>query len=114
VTQASGNETLAHAIAEQAGLECRRWFGGWSLRDAGEQVAIVMDTLYLRVDDALRTRLEAAGDSRPFRYLRRDGREIEVNAYWAVPPHLLDNPAALRALIDCVPIASQQRTTRTQ
>jgi DNA transformation protein len=112
VTQAEGSETLAHAVAEEIGVECRRWFGGWSLRRGGEQIAIVMDTLYLRVDDALRTHLDSTGASRPFRYHHRDGREIEVNAYWAVPPQCLDDPAALHALIDRVPIAPRQRAAR--
>jgi hypothetical protein len=44
-----------------------------------------MDPLYLRIDSALRAELDASTDSSPFRYRRADGREIEVDAYRAVP-----------------------------
>lgn len=108
----NGNQPLAEAIAEQFGLERRRWFGGWSLRRRGQQIAMVMDTLYLRVDDVLRAELDSTGESRPFRYLRRDGQEIEVDAYRAVPSRLLNDPSALNALIDRVPAATVRRATR--
>jgi len=61
-------QRLAEEVAERFGLEPRRWFGGWSLLRDGRQIAMVMDTMYVRVDDRLRAELDATSDSEPFRY----------------------------------------------
>jgi DNA transformation protein len=98
---------LAEEVAEHFGLEPRRWFGGWSLLRDGRQIAMVMDTVYVRVDDRLRAELDATADSKPFRYRRGDGREIEVDAYRAVPRNVLSNPPALGALLDRAPAAAR-------
>jgi TfoX/Sxy family transcriptional regulator of competence genes len=70
-----------------------RYFGGWSLRTRGVQFAMVMDTLYFRVDDATRLPYEAAG-STPFTYTAA-GRKVVVRTYYSVPPEAIDDPSAL-------------------
>jgi DNA transformation protein len=109
----SGNrertEQLAAEVADELGLERRRWFGGWSLLRDGRQVAMVMDTLYVRVDGRLRDELDATGQSRPFRYRRRDGRDIDVDTYRSVPAAILADPDALCALVAQAPPATRTR-----
>ena len=102
---------LAQEVADNFGLQARRWFGGWSLLRDGRQIAMVMDTIYVRVDDRLRAELDAA-DSKPFRYNRADGREIEVDAYRAVPQDILDDPSALHALLARAPAATRTAKRR--
>lgn len=93
----SGSRELAEHIqdllAPLDGLRLRRFFGGWALTHQGTQFAIVMDTLYLRVDDRLRARLRRDG-SQPFRY-RSAGREVTVERYYSAPASSLDRSAAL-------------------
>jgi DNA transformation protein len=105
-------QRLAEEVAEHFGLEPRRWFGGWSLLRDGRQIAMVMDTVYVRVDDRLRAELDATADSKPFRYRRGDGREIEVDAYRSVPRNVLGNPAALGALLNRAPAAATNAVRR--
>jgi DNA transformation protein len=97
----TGSAQLAQHILDQLadidGLVQRRFFGGWALRHVGRQVAIVMDTLYLRVEDADRSAMIAAG-SRPFTY-RAAGRTVIVHRYYTVPDDALDDREALRALL---------------
>jgi DNA transformation protein len=100
-------QALAREVADNFGLEARRWFGGWSLLRDGRQIAMVMDTLYVRVDDRLRAELDSATGSKPFWYRRADGREIEVDAYRAVPHDILDDPSALHALLARAPAATR-------
>ncbi|WP_441247174.1 TfoX/Sxy family protein [Kitasatospora sp. McL0602] len=96
----SGSRGLAEHVADQLAslgeVTVHRYFGGWALRSHGIQFAMVMDTLYLRVDDAARASYEDAG-SVPFSY-RAAGREVVVRRYWSVPVEALDDRAALGAL----------------
>ena len=48
------------------------------------------DTLYLRVDDEITPRFEAAG-SAPFIYRTRDGQEMSLG-YWRAPDDALEGP----------------------
>lgn len=88
-------------------VECRRFFGGWEFRLAGTQFAMMIrDTLYLRVDDALRQALIAAG-STPFSYSKR-ARVVVVERYYTAPEACLDDHDALvdwagRAFGACAP-----------
>jgi len=79
----SGGRQMADYLAgelEAVGpIEIKRFFGGWSLRSRGEQFAIVMDTLYLRVGGDLRASLERAG-GRPFTYQAK-GKTVSVGRY---------------------------------
>jgi DNA transformation protein len=102
-------EQFAKDVADDLGLDCRRWFGGWSLLRGGRQVAMVMDTLYVRVDERLRKELDATGQSRPFRYQRNDGQDIDVNTYRSVPATILADLQALHALIAQAPPATRKR-----
>ncbi|KAA2260682.1 TfoX/Sxy family protein [Solihabitans fulvus] len=96
----SGSRSLAEHVADQLAslgeVTVHRYFGGWALRSHGIQFAMVMDTLYLRVDDAARSSYEEAG-STPFTY-NAAGREVVVHAYCSVPPDAIDDRAELCAL----------------
>ncbi|MFJ8444434.1 TfoX/Sxy family protein [Kitasatospora griseola] len=96
----SGSRSLAEHAADQLAplgeVTIHRYFGGWALRSRGIQFAMVMDTLYLRVDDAARPFYEKAG-STPFSY-RAAGREVVVHTYYTAPAEAIDNQAELCAL----------------
>jgi DNA transformation protein len=90
---------LALDFASQIGpagcIDVRRFFGGSALVRNGAQFGFVMKgTLYLRVDAAMRAEFEADG-AEPFSY-RAAGREVTVRRYYAVPAHVIDDPALLR------------------
>ncbi|GAA4588653.1 DNA transformation protein [Actinoplanes octamycinicus] len=84
-------------LGPSAAVVLAPFFGGWSLRRGGEQIGIVMDSAYARVDPAHRDAWDAAG-STPFRYAAR-GRTITVEAYWSLPADALDDPDRLRELL---------------
>lgn len=96
----SGSRSLAEHVADQLAplgeVTVHRYFGGWALRSHGIQFAMVMDTLYLRVDGAARASYEKAG-STPFAYLAT-GREVVVRTYYSVPADAMDDQAELCAL----------------
>jgi DNA transformation protein len=93
-------ETAEHVLdllGPDSGVRLRRFFGGWSLVRAGAQIAIVMDTVYVKVSRADAARWSDAG-ARPFSY-QANGRTVLVRAYWSVPDDALDDPELLRALL---------------
>ncbi|MBX5160965.1 MULTISPECIES: TfoX/Sxy family protein [unclassified Rhizobium] len=86
---------FASQIGPAGSIDVRRFFGGSALVRNGAQFGFVMKgTLYLRVDAAMRAEFEADG-SEPFRYSAA-GREVTVRRYYAVPAHVIDDPALLR------------------
>ncbi|GAA4959335.1 TfoX/Sxy family protein [Actinoplanes utahensis] len=89
-------EQVLHRLGPSSGVDLAPFFGGWSLRHDGEQIGIVMDTVYAKVHLADRERWHAAG-SVPFRYTAR-GRTVTVEAYWSVPAGALDDPDLLSDL----------------
>ena len=89
-------EHMADQLAELGDVTVHRYFGGWALRSGGVQFAMVMDTIYFRVDDACRPDYEDAGAS-PFTY-RAVGREVVVGKYYSAPADSVDDPVELRAL----------------
>lgn len=97
----TGSRVLAERILGHLGpssdVGLAPFFGGWSLRRAGKQIAIVMDTAYAKVDLAHRDTWHDNG-SAPFRYTAR-GRTVTVEAYWSVPAAALDDPDRLRDLL---------------
>lgn len=87
---------FASQIAPAGCIDIRRFFGGSALVRNGAQFGFVMKgTLYLRVDEAMRADFEADG-SEPFSY-RAAGREVTVRRYYAVPAHVIDDPALLHS-----------------
>ncbi|WP_027681933.1 TfoX/Sxy family protein [Rhizobium leguminosarum] len=87
---------FASQIAPAGCIDIRRFFGGSALVRNGAQFGFVMKgTLYFRVDDAMRAEFEVDG-SEPFRY-RAAGREVTVRRYYAVPAHVIDDPALLHS-----------------
>jgi TfoX/Sxy family transcriptional regulator of competence genes len=93
----SDAEHVLDLLGPDSGVELRRFFGGWSLIRDGAQIAIVMDTLYVKVDQADRARWRDSG-SRPFSYQAK-GKTVLVQAYWSAPDEALDDRALLRALL---------------
>jgi TfoX/Sxy family transcriptional regulator of competence genes len=83
-------------LAPLEGIELRRFFGGWSLTCDERQFAIVMDQLYLRVDDDLRAALVARGCT-PFSY-RSGERRIVVGRYYSAPSEAVDGDGGLQEL----------------
>ncbi|MFK8908390.1 TfoX/Sxy family protein [Streptomyces sp. YS-3] len=96
----SGSRSLAEHVADQLAplgeVTIHRYFGGWALRGHGRQFAMVMDTLYLRVDGAARSSYEKAG-STPFTY-HAAGREVVVHTYYSAPAEAIDDRTELYAL----------------
>ncbi|MEY9842187.1 TfoX/Sxy family protein [Streptacidiphilus sp. EB103A] len=96
----SGSRSLAEHVADQLAplgeVTIHRYFGGWALRSHGRQFAIVMDTLYLRVDSAARSFYERAG-STPFTY-HAAGRQVVVHTYYSAPAEAMDDQDGLRSL----------------
>ncbi|AHG43873.1 competence protein TfoX [Rhizobium leguminosarum bv. trifolii CB782] len=85
---------FASQIAPAGSIDIKRFFGGSALVRDGLQFGFVMKgILYLRVDNAMRTEFETDG-SEPFRY-GAAGREVTVRRYYAVPAHVIDDPALL-------------------
>ncbi len=71
-------------------VECSRFISGWGFAIGGAQFAIaVNDSLYLHVDDNLRSELVATG-SEPFSYTTR-GKEVIVERYYSIPALALEN-----------------------
>ncbi|ONH49608.1 hypothetical protein CcI49_38445 [Frankia sp. CcI49] len=97
----SGQRDLAEHVLDQVeglgGMSLRRFFGGWAICHAGRQVAMVMDTVYVRVPDRERPAWESAG-SRPFTY-QAAGGTVTVRAYYSVPDDALDDREALTDLV---------------
>ena len=83
-------------LSELPALHMRRFFGGYALLSNGVQFAMIMDTLYFRVDDITRGSYESLG-CRPFSYSAR-GRRVSVKKYMSVPPDALDNTERLEAI----------------
>ena len=92
------NSTVAHimdGLSDFGLMECRRFFGGWSLRHQGVQFAMVIgDQLYFSAEGALREELIAQG-SEPFT-CGNDGRTTIVAKYQTAPLSCLEDPDDLR------------------
>lgn len=88
---------VADLIDPEPQAEIVSYFGGWAVRYDGRQVAMIMDTVYVRTE-----LLEATGidvtDLAPFSYATRL-RRVEVSAYRAAPADLLDSPEHLLTVL---------------
>jgi len=91
-------EHVLDMLGPVIGLELGRFFGGWSLLVLGTQIGMVMDTVYAKVPPTLRDAWRDGGHH-PFSYARTDGKRIVVEAYWALPDSILDDPQSLRSVL---------------
>jgi DNA transformation protein len=90
-------EHVLDLLGDDSGASLRRFFGGWSITRGGQQLAIIMETVYAKVPPACREHWRAA-DSRPFQY-QANGKTITAEAYWSLPGDALDNPAELQRIL---------------
>ena len=85
---------LVSQLGGCAAVTVQRFFGGWQLRHAGQQFAIVMKgTLYFKVNDNLRGEMQRLG-CRPFSYATAGG-PILVPKYMSAPEDCLDDADVL-------------------
>lgn len=89
---------LAFAVdlfADMGRVEARRMFGGAGLYAGGVMFGLIDDeVIYLKVDDALKADLAAAG-SRSWIYTERKGPKAGIpqeTSYWSLPESALDDP----------------------
>ena len=74
-------------------IAVRRMFGGEGLFVGDLMIGLVMDDqIYLKAGDANRADFMAAG-AKPFTYTRGKEQSATSLSYYAVPEHLLDDPA---------------------
>jgi DNA transformation protein and related proteins len=82
------------SLAHIGPVECKRFFGGWSLHLHGRQFAcVIRNELYFSAEGHVREELIAAG-SEPFTYDKAD-RTIIVAKYQSAPSACLDDPEML-------------------
>jgi DNA transformation protein len=87
---------LLALLAPLGPVGSKRFFSGSGLTFEETIFGFVMgDTAYFRVDDASRPKFRAAG-SKPFAYSTK-ARRVTVEAYYELPPELLDEPESLLA-----------------
>ena len=89
-------EDVADQLAELGEVSVHGYFGGWALRCRGVQFAMVMDSVYFRVDDSTRPAYLDAGAT-PFTYVAA-GREVVVQRYYSLPDGVIDDRARLQTL----------------
>jgi DNA transformation protein len=81
-------------------VEARRMFGGVGLYAEGVMFGLIDDdVIYLKVDEALKADLAAAG-SRSWIYIERKGPKAGIpqeTSYWSLPESALDDPEEARA-----------------
>lgn len=85
-------EYVEELLSDLGPIAIRRMFGGAGVY-AGEVMfgLIAFDQLYLKVDAALKSDLEAEGCG-PFTYEKKDGSSATM-AYYALPESAADDPA---------------------
>jgi DNA transformation protein len=96
--EAMSETALAFAVDLFSGMgrvEARRMFGGAGLYAAGVMFGLIDDdVIYLKVDDALKADLAAAG-ARSWIYTERKGPKAGIpqeTSYWSLPEPALDDP----------------------
>jgi len=88
------------------------FFGAWALRCEEIQFAIVLDTVYLRVDSLSDSWVDRVG-TEPFRY-RQNGSEIVLRGYYGVPAELVINDDEQFAELAAEAYAAARRTVATR
>jgi DNA transformation protein and related proteins len=102
---------VAHELQDLGPTSVTRFFAGAGLCLDGVQFGFVMKrVLYLRVDDASRSRWEAVG-CQPFSYATRT-RQITVPSYYQAQPEVMDEPDVLRELAMQARVAAGQAEKR--
>jgi DNA transformation protein and related proteins len=87
------------SLAHVGRVECKRFFGGWSLHFNGRQFAcVIRDELYFSAEGKFREELIAAG-SAPFTYDKAD-RTVIVAKYQSAPSACLDDSDELCAWVE--------------
>jgi len=87
---------LAGELFEALGrIEARRMFGGMGLYVGGIMFGLIDDgCIYLKVDEALKSQLKAAG-AESWIYVERKGSKAGVpqeTSYWSLPESACDDP----------------------
>jgi DNA transformation protein and related proteins len=73
---------------------------------------VVMGDIWIKTDDSIeREKLQAAG-SKPFGYVRSDGRVVTVDAFWRLPDAALDDEDELKRW--CRPALEAARRTAAE
>lgn len=92
-------DLVIDSLAHIGTVECKRFFGGWSLHLHGRQFAcVIREELYFSAEGEVREELIAAG-SAPFTYDKAD-RSVIVAKYQSAPSACLDDPDELRAWVE--------------
>jgi len=85
------HEFVAELFKPLGHIHIKRMFGGAGVYAHDVMFALLADdTVYLKVDDALKTELEAEG-SEPFRFEMKDGKIAEMK-YYRLPDDAADEP----------------------
>lgn len=108
-------EELAYRLEEIGDIEVKRFFGGYALRHAGVQFAMVMKgSVYFHVDDTTRIKYQQH-QSQAFHYVSKT-KDIIVNRYFEVPATPMESDAELiawaRESIRTVKITSPSRQNK--
>ncbi len=82
-------------LSDMGPVEARRMFGGAGLYAGGVMFGLIDDdVIYLKIDEALRADLAAAG-ARPWIYTEGKGPKAGIpqeTSYWSLPESALDDP----------------------
>lgn len=89
--------TFVPELFEQMGpVRVRRMFGGAGVFAQGRMFALIAeDVIYLKVDEALKARLLAAGSTGPFLWKPESGPKAGQTfemGYWRLPDSAMDDP----------------------
>lgn len=89
------SKLLVDELAPLGLVAVRRMFGAGGVFIDGLMIGLIEDgQLYLKVDDELRPRFEAAGLA-PFTYTKATGKPVVMN-FWQAPDSVLDDAEELR------------------
>jgi DNA transformation protein len=84
------HDFVAELFAPMGPVTIKRMFGGAGVYADGVMFALVADDeIYLKVDDALKSDLEAEG-SEPFSFEMKDGKSAQMN-YYRIPSDAMDH-----------------------
>lgn len=80
-------------------LKSKAMFSGWGIYKDGVIFGIIADgQLWFKVGASNLSDFKEF-DSRPFKYSRKDGKEIEMS-YWLIPEEIMENRGMLHELVE--------------